>query len=297
MRTVRRHWQDVVGPRLRRWGVGWVTLYVGFLPGAAAAFLPGFEVVRPDKWEYAVTLLVIVLSNLVLVGLAASWPSASVASARLTLMLSPVTTGLVVLFGFPQAVAPGGALLDRPWGLIWGAQLLIGSGWTFLWLPRDYTEPVPDGFDQEKLVKSAHDEYQSLVWPAVAIVVTSFLATLIQVTQVVASSKSAAYGVFQALVVVLAGAIMSLAVLRILEHVTATRWLLASGTLQTRPPDASVPMPAAGVSIRPREGIGSPALSRPPTESSPSQRLQEDLHHVWRFVTDVAIVVWSLLRR
>jgi hypothetical protein len=220
--------------RLHRWGTIWSALYVVFLPLAMGIFVEAFSIAGITNWlTFWPPVVLSVLVNALLLWWAASLPPRSLTETRMILILSPISTFLLGALFFGEAgTGSQGSLLTMPWGYVCAAQLIFGTGWASIWLPKDYLDPLPEGFDREKFLKTAHDEYQALLWPAIALAGTVYLTSIFSVAQAasaqVGRSPTTLFGVLQGVVILMAGCCLSVPVVRLLGHVTSTRWLLSS---------------------------------------------------------------------
>jgi hypothetical protein len=134
--------------RMRKWGIGWSLLFVLFLPVALGLFLVGFDVAGPSSPLYWLALVLMLGIDALALAKAASLGPMQIAGARGWLILAPfAAAGVLLTFFGERALGPGGVLIDRPWSFAWVTQLLVGLGWTSLWLPRDFDEPLPAGVD------------------------------------------------------------------------------------------------------------------------------------------------------
>lgn len=253
--------------RLKHWGIGWCAVYVLLLPAALAFFLAGFEVAYLDStpW-FSMAIGLIALANILLLVWASSLSMNRISEARAWLTISPVAAAVILLAVFGEsAVGSPGTLTRKPWSFVWVTQLLVGSGWLALWLPQDYAEIDEGVHDPALFLRMVHDEYQAFLWPAVAVAVTAFLSGILQVAELAAADKSGnlpAFGLLQAVVIILVGICMSLPVVRILGHVTVTRWKIAAivppatPAVSATPSQQVVTMPVSDSSLRAHGIIG-----------------------------------------
>lgn len=268
-------------------------MYALFLPVAFAVYLPAFQVADPSRgWQFWLPLLLMGGANIALLWKAIMLPLHSLPEVRMWLITSPVITAKILLGFFgADAIGPGGKLMHRPWSFAWATQLLVGAGWTSIWLPRDYADHLPENIDRAIYLKTAHDEYQSLVWPSVALAMTVFLASIFQIAQSAApqtnGNRESAFGVLQGVVVVFAGLTWCVPVLRILGHVSRTRWMLAGGDL-TYPENRVDSERVNQVSARSEPAVGVNVVDKAAAESAlDNGSVKPPRHGLWVRLTDI----------
>jgi hypothetical protein len=137
-------------------------------------------------------------------------------------------------------------------------------------------------------VKTAHDEYQALLWPSVGVAMTVFIASVFQIAQYVSDKTGSlsGFGVPQALVAVLAAVVWCLPVIRILGHVTDTRWQLARRLSATPPGEGETADSSSAT----------PGTLRQGADGSSEDAGSAGVMTAVRTVMDAGLLVWVWLR-